>query len=392
MSNRVTFMRILIMSLVFLAGAVKTGLIGPNRPSFREEFQLSESQFGAGLAGIQIVSSAMVLVLAGRLRRLGAIGSLRLALAIEVAGFALVFFNPSLIAAIVGWSLIAFGTAAAAICNAVSMELWAHNPRRGVALLHGFNGGGKAVGTLIAAACLLLSWRYSFLAGGVVAMCVLVGFLFVGRAHDVLAPAQKRRGHLERHVFRRPFYWFCVSGFALIAGGEAAFATLMPTFFVTARGVPKESAALLLTVHLLGLIAGRFVFAGAKSHISNNTIIGVCLAAGVFVFPAVLAEHWLVRDAALFLTGVMFSATWPTFYVQVARFWTDHKEMLAYGSSLGNMLGIALCIFVSSVIADYDLMLSLFFGPAILWLFGALYYTTKLSREKESRENAEVSQ
>ena len=78
--------------------------------------------------------------------------------------------------------------------------------------------------------------------------------------------------------------------------------------------------------------------------------------------------------------GLMFSATWPTFYAQASLHLGRHKDMLAYGSGLGTVLGASLCVLASSFVADFDLTLSLIFGPVILWLFAAVYYTTRLSK------------
>ena len=133
---------------------------------------------------------------------------------------------------------------------------------------------------------------------------------------------------------------------------------------------------------LVGALIISWVF--LSGMVGNNTIIAGCLAAGVFVFPALLCAHPWAVDPALYLMGFMFSSTWPTAYAQVARFHSGHRDMLAYGSSVSNVLGISSCVLISSWIADYSLRWSLLFGPAVLWLFGFIYYTTRLSaREAE---------
>jgi hypothetical protein len=56
--------------------------------------------------------------------------------------------------------------------------------------------------------------------------------------------------------------------------------------------------------------------------------------------------------------------------------------MLAYGTGLANQAGIAACVLVSSAIADVSLLTSMWFGPLVLWAFGALYLISGLARER----------
>jgi hypothetical protein len=78
--------------------------------------------------------------------------------------------------------------------------------------------------------------------------------------------------------------------------------------------------------------------------------------------------------------GFMFSSTWPTFYAQMTRHLGRHRNAMAYGANLGSQSGLALCFLASSAIADVNLTASMFFGPCVLWGFGAMYFATRLSR------------
>ena len=193
-----------------------------------------------------------------------------------------------------------------------------------------------------------------------------------------------RQAPRSHAVFRSGWYWVICLSFGLIAGGEAAFASLLPVYLIEVRSLSQEAASLLLTLHLCGLVAGRFASAYLGDRLSNNAIIALCLAAGLFVFPALLVDAWPVRNGALFLLGLLFSSTWPTFYAQATGHLREHRALLAYGSSLGNVVGISLCLLLSSLLADRSLLLSLLFGPAVLWLFGACYFTTRLAHGAEA--------
>ena len=64
-----TSLRVLIMSLTFMSGIIVTGLVGPNRTSIEAEYDLTHSQFGAGLAVIRVVVSGGLLLAAVALHR-----------------------------------------------------------------------------------------------------------------------------------------------------------------------------------------------------------------------------------------------------------------------------------------------------------------------------------
>ena len=93
------------------------------------------------------------------LRRFRSVKALIVSLAAQAVGFALICLTRSIYALLFGWTLITLGIIPGAITNTISANLWPDNPRRGVVLLHGFNGLGKLVGPLIAAVCLMLGWR-----------------------------------------------------------------------------------------------------------------------------------------------------------------------------------------------------------------------------------------
>jgi hypothetical protein len=79
--------------------------------------------------------------------------------------------------------------------------------------------------------------------------------------------------------------------------------------------------------------------------------------------------------------GIMFSSTWPTFYAQAARFIPlTQRHLLDLGTGLGTALGVSLCVYVSSELADVSPRAGMLAGPIALWVFGTLYFLTRLSR------------
>ncbi|NLF31941.1 MAG: MFS transporter [Planctomycetes bacterium] len=366
-------MRFLIMAWLFLAGVIGSGLIGPNRSAVLQEYGLSETQFGAGVASVQIVAATAVLAGAHWLARLRPVTVLMMGLVVMAAGFGAISATHHLPGLIVGWALVTAALALGAIANNISMDLWPDDPHRGVVLLHSFNAGGKVVGPLIAAAFLAAGYRRSFITVGALVLAVLAAFIALRRrsaAADTGALVDPGSG-LE--VLRQGRFWAFMLWIGMIAGGEGAFATLLPRYVEKTLGQTVQVGTLALTVHLLGLTAGRFAAAFAGRTVRPGAVIAVCLGAGVFIFPALLTRSLPILFVSLFLLGVMFSSTWPSFYAVATRWLPGALHMMPYGSSLGSFAVMAACIFLSSVIADRSLALSLYFGPAVLWAFGATY-------------------
>lgn len=367
----------LVMGWVFLSGLVGTGLIGPNRVAIEREYGLSHSAFGLGLATIQILAAVAMLLVAPRLKRLPNLTVLAGGLLVQVLGFAAVALTRASWGLLLGWACITLGTVAGGVANNVSMRLWAGNPRLGVVLQHAINALGKVAGPLVVGACLLMGWRVSFLAVGMIT-AVLAVFYLAARHTEVEGVAAPPAHHGPR-ALTDPWYWASLVPFGLIAGGEAAFVTLAPAFLKGQYGLTDSAAALMLTVHLLGLAAGRFLTAGLGARVSNNAIIALCLAMAPTVLLVVFVPVLWVAYPALFLLGLLFSSTWPTYYAQGAQHNGGRLDLFAYGSALGTAGGIALCVLVSSRVADTSLPLSLLVGPGALLLFGALYFGTRLS-------------
>ncbi|HEX2950100.1 MAG TPA: MFS transporter, partial [Armatimonadota bacterium] len=155
---------------------------------------------------------------------------------------------------------------------------------------------------------------------------------------------------------------------------------LMPTYFHEVQGVTKPIASILLTIHLLGIAAGRLCSVPLNRRISNHMLIGGCLLAGLAIFPVLTCHSPFVLYPALFLVGVMFSCVWPTYFAQVSQFYQGDQDFFAYSALLGDAIGTAGCVYISSLIADFSLPFSLLFCTGVFWLFGLLYFSSRLSR------------
>ena len=367
-------LRYFIMAWIFLSGLIGTGLVGPVRPAIEAQFHLNHAAFGSGLALCQItVNFLLLLAILPRLGQVSGAARLGAGLVCGVLGLSVAFLATSWGAYLAGWTVMVAGTMLSGVLNNISMTLWRDNPRRGVVLLHAYNAIGKVAGPLTVSATLSHGWQAGYQVAAAINALLLLGFLLgCHRWHTVLdscaaLPPGSGAG------FRLPAYWLCLAGIGCISGGESAFATLMPTYFIQVRHLTAQHASLLFALHLSGLATGRFVAAGCGSRVGNRQVIFTCLACGLGIFPAILSPSPWIYGVGLYFLGGLFSATWPAFYADSAERLPEHRSLLAYGTALGNVTGIALCIWVSSVIADHWLTASMFVGVGVLWVFGAAY-------------------
>ena len=375
--------KLFVLLIYLLAGVVFTGLIGPVRTAIESEYDLTHSQFGLPFALLGITINVLMLFIAmPRLSRTSSVRLLIWSAVISIFGLLAVSRANSYIGYLTGWSFIFTAGKLTSAANTISRQLWASNAKRGVIILHAVNSLGKTLGPLVAGVALLIGWRLSFATAAALYAIFLICFLPLIRRLTLNIPPPPPSA-ISNSAFRSSAFWLCSLPFGLIAGGEAAFATLISAYFEKCRAMSPTMAAFLFSLHLLGLLSGRVAFAWLSDRLSNNAIIGYCLAAGLFIFPSILIDHLFINAVSLFLLGLMFSATWPVFYAQASLIAADHKAMLAYGAVLGTTIGVQSCIAISSTIADYHFTAALIIGPCVLWLFGLLYFSTRLSRTNQ---------
>jgi fucose permease len=377
-------LRRFIMVWYFSSGALMVGLVGPLRGSIQFEFGLGKAQFGVLIAVVQFLGSGLVLFAGPRLRKRNTIHLALAGLFLMGAGLTLCFALPNVRGWLLGWAVMSMGASLGSIINNVSMRLWPRDRRKGVIVLHTSNSAGKVFGPLVAALCLstaLLGWRGSFLVAGLFNIALfLVFFLTTRRMAPQFQPLPAAAGSLGFQVFRRSLYWKCILPFGLIAGAEAAFASLMPLYFLQRRGFTASQASLLFSVHLCGILAGRLLAAFYGARLDSNVIIAACVLTGIFIFPALYASSLWVFIPCLLLFGLCFSATWPTYYSQAARFLPHDLDMLAYGAGLSNLTGMSLCVMGSSILANWNFDLGVLSCVVIMAAVFVFYLLSPMSK------------
>ncbi|MBD3240760.1 MAG: MFS transporter [Chitinivibrionales bacterium] len=375
-----TPLSVVIMSLVLLMGVLNTGMVGPNRMPVQREFGLTHSQFGIGLAVVQILATFALFASTRLIERLNPLMLLAASQLLQAVGLFGIFATNSIGMLVSGWALVAFGMRLNSISNSLSMALWPQEPRKGVTLLHGYNAVGKLIGPLLVAVCIGLGWRFSFAVVSAVCLLLFISLLLLVVGGRVTVPSLGSRPP-GTGVFRRPLYWVGLSCIMLISGGEAVFATLFPSYLQQIDGYTTRMASVAFSVHLAGLTAGRFISAYGLRRLTNNRIIALCLASAAFLAPVLLFRQPLIRYPSLFLFGFLFSTTWPTFFAQLSARFPGEAGALSYGAGFASTLGISLSVLVSSFVADSSITAALLLSPLIMLAFGLVHYTSPLSRK-----------
>ncbi len=384
-TGRITF-NLLIVSMV--NGAAGAPLVGALREQAQEAFGLSRWSLGAGAAAIGLAAGAAGLALASRLPHVTRLGFIRAGLLLALAGFGSFLFAPaeSSLAVIIltaGWFILTLGRGLAAISNAVFTDLWQHAPHTGVMLLHATNSLGKLVAPLLALLLTAAVRPNAAVYTAVLALLCLDAWTWPAGALRRIARAEglQRRSAAGASLLRRPAFWLICLEFFVIAGSEAGVASILPSFIETHRSPLGGLSArgwseVVLSVMLLGIVAGRFAGFFASRVLGERAIISACLLCLLAAAPAVLSREAAVYLPCFFVLGIVFSATWPTNFALAARRFPHDKTVLSMGAVLGTLAGVNGFVLLASLIGNDParLPLAVAVSAGSMVLFAARFY------------------
>lgn len=237
-----------------------------------------------------------------------------------VGGFASLFFSRL---------LLGVGEGAALPSQARAITFWFKKEKRGFVqgLTHSFSRFGNAVTpSLVALLVLAHSWRFSFIALGVLTAVWLVmwiGFFrdtpqqFSGLSKEELAqyprpdPAQAARakgptpwGALLKRMGPTMGVYFCYGWTGWL------FFTWLPTFFMNGRGMDIKSSALFTSGVFLSGVVGNTVGGMVSDYIYKRTGNVVAARRNVIIFSFL--------SALLLLLPVIFSTSMTTITLSLA--------------------------------------------------------------------------
>lgn len=388
-----------LLLAVFGMGAMGAPLIAPLLTRVETLTGLSSGQVGFGYLVVSVIGALVGLVCGLSLHRTVRTTFVRAGILLSGLGCALLAVmepGPGMLS--LGFLLAAclvinVGRPMLSAANGVFADLWDHSPHSGLIILHMTNAFGKLAAPLVAAA-VGTSVRLS-------GMTYAVFFLLLGAA----AMAWPRAGLRELAVMERSrdtggkvrlpaqgLVWACALMLGVIAGAESGATFILAKFIERWRGSPisgmdaADWSKYAVGAMLVGIVIGRVVFAVFSRRLAPRSIIAWCLAFGVMAVPAALASSPFVYMPALLLTGICFSATWPSFFAIAARaFPSDRTFLSVVGGGLSNILLMGLCNFMTGAIGTVDARLPWAFlaGAGCMIVFAVFLFATPWGRELE---------
>lgn len=361
-----------MLSLSALGGMISTGLLGPFRMSFAQEYRLTQGQLGHGIAVIAIIFGTLGTWLGPVLAdRIGRYALLKFSVGLMTVGLAGCFFWSNLYVLMAFWGLFTLGAFLSIMVNAVATDLWHERPRRGVILLQSMNSLGKIVGPSAAAFLIVLMaaaawhpWQAFFLFAGIASLAVFTFLLFIPQ--DKVYQPREQHSYEEGQASQPLGMWMSAMLLGMIAGSENALATIAPAFYSRVRHLPPQRAAELLTMHVIALTAGRFTFGFFGQRLGPRTIAALGLLPTLLIIPAICSGSRMVYSMSFILLGLCFSAAWPLIFSHMAGSFAANRSRMTMAVGLMNAIGIALGLFVTSEVFDRRPNTAMLYGPALL--------------------------
>jgi MFS family permease len=321
---------------------------------------------------------------------------------------------------------IAFGGMQAGLVpnSALVVKDWFPLNQRGIASAANaaaMSVGGAATIALTAVLLETLNWRTVFVLLAVVSLVWAAGFYLLFRTHPADHPWVNgaeldliRRGTVESDKDRAPlesepaksepsvsqmvlaaatslsFWAICVqSGFR--AAGYQMFVTWFPAFLEKGYGVTRESAGLLASSPLIGVVFGALAGGRMIDFLLNRTgskwisrcgvAVGALALAGLFCVTAswTASPQLLVASMVMsaFFSGLGGPAAWAATMDVAGRYTAVIMALMNMGGTLG---GFFLPIVVGHMIADIErsggdwnqvlyLIAGIYWAAAICWIF-----------------------
>lgn len=369
---------------LLIPGILNAGVVPHELLGIREEFCLTEMSFGIIAASIAAVAVVLGCTAAWAIPRYGAYRVLLAGYFIFAVGMFGVILAPMGAVALLLGTCIAWGMAYLHQGNGLAV---AYAPKRAAAmtnLLHSFNALGKAIGPTFA--LIGTTWREPFAAlGAVAAVLGLAGLAGVGfeRIHGgERDEGEAYREAPAREALHSPFFWCAAALFVPIAGMELIATLWLPSYLKEDAGLPQadgEALAVLATVTIFwSMCAMRFAAPWILKRVPPVLFLVSCSIGTLALLVSLELDLWSgpVAWASMALTGVGFSAAWPTFFALCCRYFPKHRGLLSIVSGAATTVAWISMSAVSGVVAyKYGLGWALRIAPmlAVFVIFGAVF-------------------
>jgi len=356
------------------------GLLGPSIPKIIEDLQISYAQAGLFFTMLSLGSlfgTTLTGIASDYLNRKLLLGMVALILAIGLVsvGFAASYLVILLI--ILGYSL--FGAPAGTVGQSIMLSMFPGRRERYISLQTSFAALGSFTAPLLVAMNFTvgLSWRWTFIEAGGVALLLFVWILLV--------PLPRSTGRMISwknlsNILGNPRILFSALLIFLSVAPDLGFSYWLAEHFKTELGVPLSLSSAVVGVYLIGVIAGRLLTSRLLKRIVSPRILKAGMVLSLSSLVVFLAVPWIpVKLVALVLYGLGTAPVFPLLMARGTALYPDQPGTVSgvlFGSvSLG---GMAFPLLLGAVAASVGIRLTyILVGVIILGILSALIGTQK---------------
>jgi FHS family glucose/mannose:H+ symporter-like MFS transporter len=356
------------------------GLLGPSIPEIIGDLEISYAQAGLFFTMLSLGSlfgTTLTGIASDYLNRKVMFGMVALILAIGLAimGFAASYLVILLI--ILGYSL--FGSPAGTVGQSIMLSMFPDRRERYISLQTSFAALGSFTAPLLVALNFTvgLSWRWTFIEAGGVALLLFVWILFVPLPHS--AGRMISWKNLSR-ILGNPRILFSALLIFFSVAPDLGFSYWLAEHFKTELGVPLGLSSAVVGVYLVGMIAGRLLTSRLLKRLASARILKAGMVLSLASLVVFLSVPWIpLKLVTLVLYGLGTAPVFPLLMARGTALYPDQPGTVSgvlFGSvSLG---GMAFPLLLGTVAATLGIRLTyILVGVIILGVLLALIGTQK---------------
>jgi FHS family glucose/mannose:H+ symporter-like MFS transporter len=356
------------------------GLLGPSIPEIIEDLGISYPQAGLFFTMLSLGSlfgTTLTGIASDYLNRKVLFAAVALILAIGLAGMGLAASYLIILLIILGYSL--FGSPAGTVGQSIMLSMFPDRRERYISLQTSFAALGSFTAPLLVALNFTvgLSWRWTFIEAGGVALLLFLWILAV--------PLPRAAGRMISwkslsRILGNPRVLASALLIFFSVAPDLGFSYWLAEHFKTELGVPLSLSSAVVSVYLVGMIAGRLATSRLLRRFASIRILKAGLGlslASLVVFLA--APSITVKLITLLLYGLGTAPVFPLLMARGTALFPDQPGTVSgvlFGSvSLG---GMVFPLLLGALASRLSIRLSyILVGVIILGLLLALIGTQK---------------
>jgi FHS family glucose/mannose:H+ symporter-like MFS transporter len=319
------------------------GLLGPSIPEIIEDLEISYAQAGLFFTMLSLGSlfgTTLTGIASDYLNRKVMFGMVALILAIGLASMGLAASYLVILLIILGYSL--FGSPAGTVGQSIMLSMFPDRRERYISLQTSFAALGSLTAPLLVWLNLRvdLSWRWTFIEAGGVALLLFVWILLV--------PLPSSTGRMISwknlsRILGNPRILFSALLIFFSVAPDLGFSYWLTEHFKTELGVTLKLSAAVVGVYLVGMITGRLLTSRLLKRFASARILKAGMVLSLVSLIVFLSVPWiLLKLATLVLYGLGTAPVFPLLMARGTALYPDQPGTVSgvlFGSvSLGGMV------------------------------------------------------